>query len=131
MSDLLHKKHFTLEQARSILTGITRLVEEAVELKQKLDAQGFDIYKHQYFGGSGPNGQKFFPVELERVVEIVKGLENKGILIKGLDEGLIDFPHVRSNGEEVYLCWKIGETDINYWHTIPDGFAGRKPIEEL
>ena len=131
MPELLHKKHFTLDQARRMLIGISRLVEELVELKQSLDGKGYDIYKHQYFGGSGPNGQKVFPSELERVVEIAKQLDSKGILIKGLGEGLIDFPHIRSNGEEVYLCWKVGENDIHYWHTIPDGFAGRKPIEEL
>ena len=131
MPELLHKKHFTLDQARRMLSGISRVVEELVELKGNLDEKGYDIYKHQYFGGSGPNGQKVFPAELERVVEIAKQLDGKGILIKGLDEGLIDFPHIRSNGEEVYLCWKVGENDIHYWHNIPDGFAGRKPIEEL
>ena len=131
MSERLHKKHFTLEQARTILTGIVHLVEELAELKRSLDERGYDVYRHQYFGGSGPNGQKIFPTELERLVEITKQLDGRGIIIKGFDEGLIDFPHIRSNGEEVYLCWKIGEKDVFYWHSIPDGFAGRKPIEEL
>ena len=129
--DYLHTKHFTLEQARMMCSGITHLVEEIVTLKQKLDQRGFDIYRHQYFGGSGPNGERVFPAELERLVEIAKNLDKKGILIKGLDEGLIDFPHIRSNGEEVYLCWKVGENNIEYWHRIPDGYAGRKPVEEL
>ena len=131
MADYLHEKHFTLDQARRMLSGISRLVEELVSLKKKLDERGFDIYRHQYFGGSGPNGERFFPAELERLVEIAKNLEKKGIIIKGLDEGLIDFPHLRSNNQEVYLCWKLGEPTVNFWHHIPDGFAGRKPIEEL
>jgi hypothetical protein len=38
---------------------------------------------------------------------------------------------VRENGDEVYLCWKLGEEGIAYWHRIPDGFAGRRSIEEL
>jgi hypothetical protein len=126
-----HDKHFTLEQARMMLSGIVKLVEEMVSLKKKLDARGYDIYRHQYFGGSGPNGERFFPPELERLVKIAKNFEKKGILVKGLDDGLIDFPHVRSNDEEVYLCWKLGENDINSWHRIPDGFAGRKPVTEL
>ena len=129
--EYLHSKHFTLEQARMILTGIARLVEEIVALKKKLDEKGYDIYRHQYFGGSGPNGERFFPPELEQIVKIAQEMDKKGILIKGFDEGLIDFPHIRSNGEEVYLCWKVGESDIQYWHLIPDGFAGRKPISEL
>ncbi len=129
--EYLHRKHFTLEQARRMLTGIENLVEELVTLKHKLDSVGYDIYRHQYFGGSGPNGERFFPPELERLVSIAKMMSQKGIIIKGLDEGLIDFPYIRSNGEEVYLCWKVGEPDINFWHRIPDGFAGRRPLLEL
>jgi hypothetical protein len=131
MSEYLHSKHFTLDQARRMLSGIRHLVEEIVTLKYKLDERGFDIYRHQYFGGTGPNGDRFFPAELERLVEIIKQLGKKGVIVKSLEEGLIDFPHIRSNGEEVYLCWKPGENDILFWHRIPDGFAGRKSIDEL
>jgi hypothetical protein len=131
MVEHLHSKHFTLDQAQKMLSGISRLMEDLVALKQQLDKRGFDVLRHEYFGGSGPNGERFFPPELERLVEIAKNLEKKGILIKSLADGLIDFPHIRSNGEEVYLCWKFGEHVINFWHRIPDGFAGRKPLNEL
>ncbi len=131
MIEYLHKKHFTVDQARRMLQGITSLIEEMVDLKKRLDARGYDVYKHQYFGGTGPNGERFFPPELERLAAIAKNLDKKGILIKGLDDGLIDFPHVRSNGEEVYLCWKAGESDIRFWHQIQDGFEGRKPLDDL
>ena len=127
----LHSKHFTLEQARMMLSGIAHLVRELVSLKQALDAKGYDIHRHQFFGGSGPNGERYFPQELERLVEIAQNLDKKGILIKGLDDGLIDFPHLRSNGEEVYLCWRLGEEDIQFWHGVAYGFAGRKRVEEL
>ncbi len=131
MTELLHGKHFTLEQAQRMLSGIRGLVEELSSLKKKLDALGYNVYRHEYFGGMGPNGESFFPLELERIVEIAKNLDEKGILIKSLDEGLIDFPHLRSNGEEVYLCWKIGEGEIEFWHRVADGFQGRKPLSEL
>lgn len=131
MPEYLHNNHFTLDQACRLLSSVAPLVKELVALKQTLDERGYDIYRHQYFGGRGPNGDRFFPPQLVRLVEIAKNIEQRGILIKGLDEGLIDFPHIRSNGEEVYLCWKMGENDIHYWHRIPDGFAGRRPIEEL
>ena len=131
MAAYLHDKHFTVEQAQRMLTGISSLVRDIVTLKQKLDARGFDIYRHQYFGGSGPNGDRFFPPEVEQLVKIAQNLHRKGIIIKSMEEGLIDFPHIRSNNQEVYLCWKFGEDDIRYWHRIEDGFAGRKPIDEL
>lgn len=100
-------------------------------LKRSLDTKGFDVYRHKYFGGLGPNGQKFFPDEMERLVTRLRELDRFGIQVKSLDQGLIDFPHIRKNGEEVYLCWLFGEKEITYWHSIPDGFAGRKPLSEL
>ena len=129
--EYLHSKHFTLEQAQMMLSGIVHLVEEIITLKQKLAERGFDLSRHQYFGGSGPNGERVFPLELENLVDIAKNLDKKGILLKDLDAGLIDFPHRRSNDEEVYLCWKAGEKQIQFWHRISDGFVGRKPIAEL
>lgn len=128
---MLHDKHFSLNEATSLLEKVKPIVEEMVELKSKLDDMGYDVFKHQYFGGLGPNGTGEFPQEMERLIEIVKDIASRGILIKGLDNGLIDFPHIRNNGEEVYLCWKTGEDSINFWHRIADGFAGRKNIEEL
>ncbi len=127
----IHTIHFTLSEARHMLLRVKSIVNEIVTLKQNLDALGFDVYRHHYFGGMGPNGQKFFPDEMERLVARVQELEHLGIQMKDLDQGLIDFPHIRKNGEEVYLCWLNGEDDIVYWHSITDGFAGRRPIAEL
>jgi hypothetical protein len=131
MAGLLHRKHFSLAEARALLPKIVSLVEEIASLKQRLDDRGYDIYRHEYFGGTGPNGERVYPKEVERLVEAIRELDSRGVLIKDVDQGLIDFPHLRENGEEVYLCWKLGEDDISYWHRIPDGFAGRNGIEEL
>lgn len=114
-----------------MVPSVAHLVVELVDLKRVLDASGYDIYRHSFFGGMGPNGEKRYPPQLVRLVEIVKELDERGILVKGLDEGLIDFPCIRQNGEEVYLCWRLGEETIDFWHRIPDGFRGRKPIDEL
>ncbi len=103
-----HKKHYTLEEARASIPLVEPLVEKIVGLKQRLDAKGYDIYRHRYFGGMGPNGEKDYPPELERLVGIVRELGEEGILVKGVDEGLIDF-----------------------WHRIRDGYRGRKSIDDL
>jgi hypothetical protein len=126
-----YSKHFTLEEARKELTLVHAVASRMVELKQTLDIMGWDIFRHRYFGGRGSNGDGSFPKEMEFLVEIVKNLDERGIVVKGIDEGLIDFPHIRENGDEVYLCWKLGEDDILYWHTIADGYAGRKSIDQL
>ena len=127
----LHSVHFSIDEANDLLREIKPLVEEMIGLKIKLDEKGYDIFNHSYFGGSGPNGSGAFPVEMEKLVEAIKIISSQGVQIKGIDNGLIDFPHIRENGEEVYLCWKFGEDDISYWHTIPGGYGGRRSISEL
>ena len=128
---MLHARHFSLSEANETLERLKPLIEDMMRLKRELDALGYDVYTHQYFGGSGPNGMGAFPSEMEELVEVIKKIASEGIEIKGIDDGLIDFPHIRANGEEVYLCWKTGEDEIQYWHRIEDGFAGRRKIEEL
>lgn len=127
----LHSIHFSLQEANELLEKLKPQIEEMVELKMKLNEMGYDIFNHRYFGGSGPNGSGAFPAEMERIVEVIKMISLKGVQIKGIDNGLIDFPHIRENGEEVYLCWQYGESNIEYWHTIPEGYQGRKNITEL
>src|SRR5438552_13782477 len=127
----LHSIHFTLEDADSILQEIKPLLSEMIELKENLDEKGYDILHHQYFSGIGPNGTGVFSTDMERLVEVVKIISSKGVIIKNMNIGLIDFPHIRANGEEVYLCWKSGEDNIKFWHPIPEGFSGRRGIEEI
>ncbi len=55
----------------------------------------------------------------------MRELSEAGIQVKDLEAGLVDFPHLRQ-GEEVFLCWKLGEETIGYWHELESGFAGRK-----
>lgn len=128
---MYHLKHFSLSEARDMLPDLKIKLSKIVELKKSLDEKGYDIYKHQYFGGIGPNGTGNFPKDLESLVELVHSISEEGILIKGIDNGLIDFPHIRENGEEVYLCFLLGEDDIEYWHGITDGFPGRREVDDL
>jgi hypothetical protein len=128
---MLHKRHFSLEEANDLLKELKPYIIEMVDLKAKLDEKGYDVYKHQYFGGEGPNGTGTFPEEMEQLINCIKVIASNGIMIKSLDRGLLDFPHIRPNGEEVYLCWVYGEDDIQYWHPVQKGFQGRKDIEEL
>jgi len=125
------EKHFTLEEAEIALETVRPILEEIITLKQELDEKGYDVFKHQYFGGIGPNGQKFFPTEMERLVSLVRDLSELGVELKDLDTGLIDFPHIRENGEEVFLCYRLGENSIVAWHSLTSGFSGRQPLDEL
>ncbi len=59
--------------------------------------------------------------------QAVEDLENTGVVLKSLEEGLLDFPSKRFD-EDVWLCWKEGEKEIKFWHEKDVGFMGRKPL---
>jgi hypothetical protein len=63
--------------------------------------------------------------EARSLAQVIDEIGEHGAEVKDLDEGLIDFPALR-RGETVLLCWKLGEDRIRYWHTVEDGFAGRR-----
>lgn len=128
---MFHKKHYTLIQAQAILPEIKIKLTRIVQLKNILDDKGYDVSKYKFLNGISSNGTGEYPNEMEELKTIVNEILQEEILIKGLDNGLIDFPHIRNNKEEVYLCYLLGEDDIRFWHRIGDGFAGRKPIEEI
>ena len=125
------EKHFSVSEASQLLVQIRPKVEEIARLKAILDTKGYDVQKHRYFGGMGPNGQKVFPNEMEELVAYVTELNKLGVQVKDLGAGLIDFPHERKSGEEVLLCFKLPETELSFWHSLDGGFAGRRPLSEL
>ena len=65
--------------------------------------------------------------EMTKFYQLIEELEATGVSLKGLDQGLLDFPSKRFD-EDVWLCWKDGETEIKFWHDMNSGFNGRKPI---
>ncbi len=64
-----------------------------------------------------------------KLKELIERVQSHGCLIKDLDLGLLDFPTL-FRGEEVYLCWKLGEPAIGFWHGVSEGYRGRKPIDD-
>lgn len=93
-----------LEQQIQMSLSTTNSFEEFITLKQKLNSAITKFY------------------------EAVEILENTGVSVKSIEQGLLDFPSKRFD-EEVWLCWKYGETEIKFWHEKDSGFMGRKPIE--
>jgi len=65
---------------------------------------------------------------VSNLYKAIEQLEGTGVVIKDVDQGLLDFPSKRFD-EEVWLCWKAGEDEIKFWHAKDEGFMGRKPLE--
>ena len=127
---------FTVEEANALLSTVRPLVERMVEQRRLL---GEALERRQEFGeltaGNGGGFDARLPAELDAAVEktvegvkeCVEELTGLGVQVKDLDTGLVDFPSLR-DGEEVLLCWQLGESEIGWWHTLDGGFAGRRPI---
>jgi hypothetical protein len=132
-------KHFTLEQARRVLPEVEAALKEAVGIKSAFteaesELQG-ETQRIMMLGGSLVDRQKILSLRgrrdacASRLKEAIEAIHGHGCLVKDLDMGLIDFPTFY-RGEEVYICWKLGEKAIEWWHGIHEGFRGRKPIDE-
>jgi len=102
----LEKKNevLKLEKQLQMILDTTNSFEEYVPLKQKLNTAITQFY------------------------DASENLEKTGVMIKSIDQGLLDFPSKRFD-DDVWLCWKYGETEIKFWHEKDSGFMGRKPIE--
>lgn len=129
-------RHFTPEEANAALADVRPLVERLVEERRAhVDAlerqEELEGHIRGNGGGIPPAELAEAAAEVERLARslarTVDEINGHGAQVKDLDEGLIDFPALR-RGETVLLCWKLGEDEIRYWHTLEEGFAGRQEL---
>ena len=132
-------KYFNRSEAQELLPVITRELEQVRRGKQTIDQLEQELAQAaariMMLGGSIPNHEELtkkraeglrLAAQLKQAIERIQAI---GCVVKDLDEGLVDFPTLR-DGQEVYLCWKLGEEHIAYWHGLEEGFAGRKPLDQ-
>ncbi len=124
-----YERHFTLEEAREELPELRRLFQRIHELIALLREQRMEMERIQKLIASNGHASKHpdYGAIVGELQGCVNAITDKGIEIKDLEQGLIDFPHWRG-GNEVFLCWLYGEEDIDYWHAIDGGFSGRTPL---
>jgi hypothetical protein len=129
-------RHFTPEEANAALTEVRPIVErmvahrrahvEALERQEELEGR-----IRGNGGGIPPATLADAADEVERearaLANAIDEIVEQGAEVKDIDEGLIDFPALR-HGETVLLCWQLGEDEIRYWHTVEEGFAGRREL---
>jgi hypothetical protein len=129
-------RYFTPEEANAQLERVRPAAEALVEHRRAMaDAARERARFVQRIAGNGgdfdPQEPRALEEQFERegqaVARCVQELEKLGVQVKDLDRGLLDFPALR-DGEEVLLCWQVGEDEVAFWHGIEEGFAGRKPL---
>jgi hypothetical protein len=119
-------KLFTIEQARALLPIIGPLLEE-LRAAQAVMADGHEhLAEHAPTNGGGVEGKDFLDAMSASSRNIAK-LNEAGVVVRDPSSGLIDFPSER-DGENVYLCWRLGEETIAWWHPTTSGFADRRPL---
>ena len=123
--------YFTTNEANEALPDVIKKFEYALakqnEVKKLEQELGMSISSVNSFEEYIPIKQKLNSA-ITKFYESVELLENTGVTVKSIENGLLDFPSKRFD-EEVWLCWKYGETEIKFWHEKDSGFMGRKPIE--
>ena len=123
------KKLFTLDEANAFVPRLLDLVPKIQKLSVSLNKNFPDIKnardKAKWDGGSD-QGVDYLNAVL-KYNDLMRKIEEVGCEVKGIPEGLIDFPSLRE-GREVYLCWRMPEKEILFWHDLNAGFTGRKPI---
>ncbi|HYY63472.1 MAG TPA: DUF2203 domain-containing protein [Gaiellaceae bacterium] len=129
-------RYFTATEANELLPTVRPIVERMTSHRRAL---ALATVRHARIatkiagngGGVRPQEvddlQNAIDHEAEEVIRCVEELQELGVLVKDLDEGLVDFPALRGD-EEVLLCWRLGEDEVAFWHSLEGGFAGRRPL---
>lgn len=131
-------RYFTLQQAERLLPEVESAIREAIFLKNEYQQAGAGLHASMQrvamLGGVDLDRGAVADQRARRdgsalrLKEVLENIQEFGCLVKDLDIGLIDFPTLL-RGDEVYLCWKLGESRIEFWHKVEDGYRGRQPID--
>jgi hypothetical protein len=126
---LVYERHFTRAEANALLPQLTAMLTQLREAKDELT----DSEAHEALGeaapsnGGGDEGKQVGVAFLE-VRRILGTIEESGIILRDIDRGLVDFPAL-IDGREVYLCWEVGEDEVDFWHDMDAGYGGREPLD--
>jgi len=122
--------HFTIKDANEVLPTVIKKFKNIVNLKD----QAVSVQSEMETNPKYMSNFKDYVIKkqelntvMSKFYKAIEDLESMGVMIKSIEEGLLDFPSIRFN-EEVFLCWKEGETEIKFWHGKDEGFMGRKPL---
>jgi hypothetical protein len=130
------RRYFTPAEANEYLAEVRPVAEGLVAHRRTMAAAASERARLvQQIAGNGGDFdpqeprllEEQFAREGEAVAHCVAELEELGVLVKDLDLGLVDFPALRE-GQEVLLCWQVGEDEVAFWHGVEEGFTGRKPL---
>ena len=121
-------KHYTLEEARALLPSVRQWLEELGRFQERLKTLDRRVARLISSGddAGGPSVNQLVRI-LAQCKTVLQRFRSREIQIKDLNRGLLDFPSWR-DGREIFLCWEKDEDDIEYWHDLESGYAGRERL---
>ncbi|MBV6431537.1 MAG: hypothetical protein IANPNBLG_01669 [Bryobacteraceae bacterium] len=132
-------RYFTIEEAEALLPEVGKSMRAAIEFRRYLliaeEILGRESHRIEMSGGAMVDAPRLSEEKSRRdtcaaqIEANIEHIHSLGCEIKDLNSGVLDF-RTLYKGEEVYLCWELGESGISYWHGLQEGFAGRKPVDE-
>jgi hypothetical protein len=123
---------YTVDEARALLPQIrATLLQLAIE-RRRADASHDELHRRlRREGNADPADHARLEATTEelrtRVRDLLDHLESFGVVVRDLDAGLIDIPTVRE-GQPAWLCWRLADPELGYWHTTREGFSTRRPL---
>lgn len=122
---------FTLFEANQLIPQLQTHLETVKQFKSVLLQTREEVRKasdQAQYGGGTPVGARYV-LSLQTISSNLHAIHELGVHVKDIDLGLCDFPHA-CDGRIVYLCWKLGETEIRWWHEVTSGYKDRYPLED-
>jgi hypothetical protein len=123
------EKLFTVQEANSLIPKLRPLIKKVTLESKALFTLQDEIKKARAkasLGGGSYQGAAYLH-HLVSLTSAIGEVEKTGVLVKDYNTGLCDFPHLK-DGRIIYLCWKMDETQVKYWHEVDAGFTGRQPL---
>ena len=127
----MEERLFTIGEANSLvpdLEGLLREVQQVRRFVLKIRPEIHKAREHIKVNGGSSMGPSYLKA-LEYIMNRVEKIQQMGVIIKDLEKGLCDFPFMM-DGRMVYLCWKLGEAEVGWYHETDTGFSNRKPIDD-
>jgi hypothetical protein len=122
------RRHYTLDEARALLPQVRRWLESLERLRAELDQRDRRLAGLLATGKDlGGPGVRLWLEGFAALQETLHEFRKRELQVKDLDRGLVDFPSLL-DGKEVLLCWERGEEDIEFWHDLESGYAGRQRL---
>lgn len=129
-------RYFSIDEANTVVTDVRPVLEELRDDRDRVAELQAGLQRDRENNGSAEHAEQLAEREQEqrtivqRMQQSVAQLDERGIMLRDISSGLIDFAAL-ANGRPIWLCWRLGEGEIEWWHEANVGFDGRQPLSEL